>query len=225
MMSSCSSEKLWTSSTATPAAHGVRRGSAGGFGAQQDERRSHRLAAAAGHLAAVGVQPAEVVAGDPAHPLVGQAVDGCAQRGLHQRRGRGRGRQARVAIADHALPLRSTGRWTPRCRRATGRSVTRRRARPRPRDAAAHRAFHGVRPAGRRPRAGQPEAGDAGSLRRAAAPRCPAACRNVARRSRVTNASRTVAAPGAGSSRASSAMNCSCSARLGASMTPSRPTP
>ena len=143
------------------------------------------------------VAPAQLVGRDQPHPLVGRAC-----------------RPRRAAPADRARAARRD-----RLRRRAGPVVTR--------SLSAHAATSivgGVRPARRRrrrcrcgrrspscrasrwpstPRRATGRPGPTGAAGRSAA--LPGAWRNVARRSRVTNASTTSARPAAGSSRASSA--------------------
>ena len=195
--SSCSSEKLCTSSTATAPGSAGRDRPADGLGGEQRQRRADGLAAAALRRPPVGVAPAEVVRRDEAAGRV-EPPDGLAQRRLrHARAARSRHGQSR----GHAATPRSRG---PGQYGASGRV------------AAAHRTLHRGRPSGVGPRAGQEQSGGAG-LGRGPQRRLPGSGRNVASRSRVTKKSTTVAARRPGSSVASSGSSRSRSAATGRS--------
>ena len=157
MMSSCSSEKLWTSSTATaPGTADVGIG-ADGLGGEHGERRADALAAAVGR-SAVGLDVAEVVLGGAAQVGVQPLQRGDEHRvDEPSRTGEHVGRDARgtagVRAFIHARTSSGVGDsgGTPLPPMTASAAATPLRTAP----------FHRRRPAGVGPRSGDVEAGNA----------------------------------------------------------------
>ena len=192
MMSSCSSEKLCTSSTATPAGTPAS-ASPHGLGRQHAQRGTDRLAAAALDRPALGVPPAELVAGDQPHPRVVDVLDGVAQRRLDEVAGAGD--RVRRGQCVHAANLTVSGPATPSAASAaatplrTALSIVSGQPGVRPRPGQPHAVEPGrrcpgrsARRAGRLPERGVPLAGDervdARSARRASGSRSARASTN-----------------------------------------------
>ena len=188
MTSSCRSEKLWTSSSATAAGTRVGRAPArrlrprGSPGSAGSPCRPPRVGRA------VGVEPAHLVGGDPAHAGVLERADRVAQRRLDElARPCDRIGGARAADVDALIAIAPTPAGVRAAQRGLGGG-----------GAAAYGALHRVRPAGVGPRARQPDAGQSRRARRAGGPRIrpPAGTSPGARGSRRPRVGRAPRAPG-----------------------------
>ena len=195
--SSCSSEKLWTSSTATAPRHAHRRARAGRLGGEDRERGPDALPAAALMSVALLVGPAQVVAHRPAAAA--------ARAGGRRRAARARCTRGSLEHGGHGADHATTSTF-PRARRRsdTGESAElrfglgaggdeaprARRGRP-----AAHRAFHGRRATRWRSTRRRGTDRRTSCAPAGAAPRCPGDGAERRRGSRVTSESTTRRVP------------------------------